>query len=387
MATILIVDDNPNITNYLDALLLNRGHRVLPARNVSEAMELCRIWKPDLIITDVLMPGVDGFEFVRLIRSEKEVANSPVIFFTGSYSDQREALALAEACGVARVLSKTSPPEKILEAVDSVLGSSRSETAAAFHPEFEREHAELLADKLFANLMELEASNKLLGASEQQLHRLAGRLRSAQEDERKRIARQLHDELGQALTMLKMNCTWISARLVSPPEGVMERLQTSIQLADETIGNVRRLATELRPGILDLGIAAAIEWQAEEFQDRSEIKCVVDLCERDDLIDAGAATELFRIFQEALTNIVRHAHATEVHITLAHSANSDLVLEVCDNGRGITDDQIANRQALGLLGMRERASLIGAEFSINGNPGNGTRLRVAVPVRLPSEIS
>jgi signal transduction histidine kinase len=296
-------------------------------------------------------------------------------------------LALAEACGVARVLAKTSPPEKILEAIDSVLGSSRFETAAVNPSEFEREHAQLLADKLFANLMELEASNKLLWASKQQLHRLAERLRSAQEDERKRIARQLHDELGQALTMLKMNCTWISARLVSPPAGVMERLQTSIQLADETIGNVRRLATELRPGILDLGISAAIEWQAEEFQNRSEIKCVVDLCEGEDLIDAGAAIELFRIFQEALTNIVRHAHATEVNITLAQRTNSELVLEVCDNGMGITEDQIANRQALGLLGMRERASLIGAEFSINGSPGKGTKLRVAVPVRSPAEIS
>src|ERR1700681_1076182 len=107
MATILIVDDNPNITSYLDALLLNRGHRVLPACKVSEAMELCRVWKPDLIITDVLMPGVDGFEFVRQIRSDKNVANSKVIFFTGSYHHQREALALAEACGVARVLAKT----------------------------------------------------------------------------------------------------------------------------------------------------------------------------------------------------------------------------------------------------------------------------------------
>jgi signal transduction histidine kinase len=380
LANILVVDDNLNVRRYLEKLLTQRLHTVAEAPDVTRALAHCRASKPDLIITDVVMPGEDGYGFVRELRSDPGLADISIIFFTGSYYQEGDAKAFAEACGVACVLSKPAEPEKILAAVDSVLRSAKARSINTLPPDFDREHAQILGDKLFANVLALEAANAQLLASEQQLHRLAERLRSAQEEERTRIARQLHDELGQALTMLKMNSTWVLSRLTDAPEGVVERLRSSVQVADEMIRNVRTLATDLRPGILDLGIAAAIEWQAAEFQKRTEIECTVDLYEADGLIESSVATELFRIFQEAMTNVIRHAQATQVNIALKCDG-VHLLLEILDNGKGISERDIANRNTLGLLGMRERASLIGGSFSITGSPDVGTTLSVTVPVR------
>ena len=383
MATILVVDDSRNIRQYLDTLLRRRNHQVLDAGTVTDALGLCARAKPDLIITDVLMPGSDGYEFVRQLRSAESLEAIPVIFFTGAYYQEDDARAFAEACGVALVLSKLSRPDVILDAVDEVLRKSLPSQPKLPDPEFDRGHARVLTDKLYANVKELELSNAQLRVSEDQLHQLAGRLRSAQEDERTRIARQLHDELGQALTLLKMNCTWIASRLQGAglvlPAGVADRLQASVQVADRTIQTVRRLATELRPGILDLGLSAAIEWQTGEFQRNSEIPCTTDLCETYGILEPTVATELFRIFQETLTNILRHANATRVQISLRREGAA-LVLEVRDNGRGITEAEIADPSALGLLGMRERTVLAGGKFSIGGKTGAGTTVRIQVPM-------
>lgn len=157
------------------------------------------------------------------------------------------------------------------------------------------------------------------------------------------------------------------------------RIERILKLVDETIRSVRRIATELRPGILDdLGLAAAVEWAAEEFQARTGTKCRVSLPESDIAMDPERATPLFRIFQETLTNVARHANATEVNVILARS-NGDLSLEVHDNGKGISEGRLSGRQTLGILGMRERALLLGGELSISGAPGKGTTVKVRIP--------
>jgi signal transduction histidine kinase len=146
---------------------------------------------------------------------------------------------------------------------------------------------------------------------------------------------------------------------------------------------VRRISTELRPGILDhLGLVAAVEWAAEEFQSRTGIQCRVSLPETNPAIDAERATALFRIFQETLTNIARHAGATAVRVALSLESGN-VSLEVRDNGRGISEDQLAASGSLGILGMRERALLLGGEFSIAGDPGTGAIVRVRIPVADP----
>ena len=213
----------------------------------------------------------------------------------------------------------------------------------------------------------------------QQVRALAARMQTAREEERARVAREIHDELGQALTAIKIDLTALLPTVTADPGPNLQRGQTVFQLLDEAIHSVRRIATDLRPGVLDdLGLAAAIEWAVEEFQNRTGIESSVSLPEGDLTLDAQSATALFRILQEALTNVARHASATRVTVRLAQE-HGDLSLEVRDNGGGFREEQLAGGRSLGVLGMRERAILLGGEFSIGGTPESGTTVRVRIP--------
>lgn len=223
-----------------------------------------------------------------------------------------------------------------------------------------------------------ESENELL-ASREQLRVLAAHLESVREEERTRIAREIHDELGQLLTGLKLDLAWLVTRLPMTQEYMRERIRAMSGLVDDTIKSVRRIATELRPGILDdLGLTAAIEWQTQEFQSRTGIHCEF-LQERGDGVeDPDRRTALFRILQETLTNVARHAHATQVVVSL-RTTDGRHELRVEDNGRGITNAEIVNRKALGILGIQERARLLGGDVDISGRPGAGTTIVVRIP--------
>ncbi len=192
------------------------------------------------------------------------------------------------------------------------------------------------------------------------------------------MAREIHDELGQALTAIKIDLASLVAQL-PPDQQQALRGESIMKLIDGTIQTVRRISTELRPGILDdLGLVAAVEWAAEEFQARTGTECSVSVPPGDLSLDPERATALFRIFQETLTNVARHANATEVHVQLAND-KGDVLLEVRDNGSGISDEQRVAPNALGILGMLERTLLLDGEFTINGVPGKGTTVRVRIP--------
>jgi signal transduction histidine kinase len=198
------------------------------------------------------------------------------------------------------------------------------------------------------------------------------------------IAREIHDELGQALTGLKMDLSSVQNTLRKQGAGGLERCTertTSMsKLIDATIQTVRRIATDLRPGILDdLGLVAAIEWQAQDFQKRTGIKCKLAPGVEDLELDPDRSTAAFRIFQETLTNVARHSLATEVDVSLSHCADS-VVLEIKDNGKGIKEADISGARSLGLLGMRERAHLLGGELKVSGTPGEGTTVIVRIPL-------
>ncbi len=226
-----------------------------------------------------------------------------------------------------------------------------------------------------------EQAEAELRSSREQLRALAAHVESVREEERTRIAREIHDELGQQLTGLKIDLGWLAKRLPAVPGALSEKARNMGTLVDATIQSVRRLVTELRPGVLDdLGLVAAIEWQAQEFETRTGIACqfTTRLAEAD--LDSAHSTALFRILQEALTNITRHAQATRVGIHLEQTPER-LVLTVADNGRGITQGELANRQTFGLLGMRERARSIGGRLTILGQPEDGTTVTVEVPPR------
>jgi signal transduction histidine kinase len=239
---------------------------------------------------------------------------------------------------------------------------------------------ELLAPNQPAREVERLLNNIITGEqSFAQLRALAERIHTAREEERTRVAREIHDELGQALTAIKIEFTSLLRDLPEERGQAAPRSQAILKLLDETIQSLRRIGTELRPGILDdLGLVAAIEWAAEDFQARTGTKCQISLPNADIALDRDLATALFRIFQETLTNVARHAEATQVDVRLARE-KGNLILEVRDNGKGIREEQLAAGTSLGILGMRERVLLLGGTLTINGILGKGTTVRVVVP--------
>jgi two-component system, NarL family, sensor histidine kinase UhpB len=219
-----------------------------------------------------------------------------------------------------------------------------------------------------------------------QLRALAGRLQSVREEERARVARQIHDELGQALTGIKLESVALIRELPVEAKHQSNRAESIAKLADETIQVVRRISTDLRPGILDdLGLVAAVEWAVQEFGARTGTKSWLDLPKHDIVIDPELATALFRILQETLTNVARHALATRVDVRLAVEVDS-LTLDVRDDGKGISEDQLTAGSSLGILGMRERAVLLGGELTIHGSPGQGTTVSVRIPCTTPYHL-
>jgi signal transduction histidine kinase len=227
----------------------------------------------------------------------------------------------------------------------------------------------------------LHESERLAHSSEQ-LRELSARLQSVREEERTRIARAIHDELGQTLTGLKMDVAWLQKHLDQPQPALLAKTQAMSQLIDTTIQTVRRISTELRPGLLDdLGLAATIEWQLQEFQTRTSIEGNLISALEETTLDAEGATTVFRICQEILTNVVRHAQATWVEVTLEET-DTFLTLRVQDNGRGMTDSELHSPKSIGLLGMQERARLRAGEVHFQGTPGQGTTVTVRLPLSI-----
>jgi len=215
-------------------------------------------------------------------------------------------------------------------------------------------------------------------ASREQLRALASRLQKVREEERTEIAREIHDELGQALTGLKLDISWMKNRLPRDHEAIAQ-CASIIERIDQTSNAVRRIATALRPSVLDhLGLAAALEWQGQEFEARTGIKVAMEvLCDGVPIPD-DLGSPVFRILQESLTNVLRHAKATRVNIRLAGTPTF-LELEISDDGVGCTSKCLEGTRSLGLIGMRERALACGGEFSISGAPGRGTTVALRIP--------
>ena len=224
-----------------------------------------------------------------------------------------------------------------------------------------------------------EAENAIKN-SEEQLRNLTTYLQRVGEIERTNIAREIHDELGQTLTVLKMDLTWLRKRLPDDQVSLRERTDTMSQLINRTIQTVKKISTALRPGLLDdLGLAAAIEWQSEEFHQRTGIKCRLIIEPRDITFDKDRNTAIFRILQETLTNVARHAEASEVNVSLKQR-DGQVELKVRDNGKGITDEQIGNPKSFGLIGIRERVKIFGGHSAMKGAPGKGTVMTVRIPL-------
>lgn len=350
--SVLIFDESPGLAKEIarqfdDAQLATRVRRVETRADFEAALEQ---GPPDLVLCDYTPPEADAAQALQLAR--QRAPEAPFIF-------------LAEHLGEESVVDSLKGG-----AADLVLKSHLERLAPAVRRAL-RENAESRAHRV--------ADEQLLHHHEQ-LRALTAYLQYVREEERARIAREIHDELGQMLTNLKIELAWLAGRLPQNRRLLREKAAQMLGHLDALMHTVRQIVTELRPGILDeLGLLAALEWQANEFQRRTGLRCTFVTQVTAERWDDDVTTALFRIFQETLTNILRHAQATAVNVRLNEDADS-LTLEVADNGRGITDAEIGNTHSIGLLGMRERAALLGGEISLSGTPGRGTTVMIRLPI-------
>ncbi len=343
-AKILVVDDEPKSLFALQELLSALGQNLMVAQSGEEALKLALRHDFAVILLDVRMPGLDGFETAKLIRGRERSRQTPIIFLTAQ-ADEMNSMFRGYAVGAVDYLMKPVVPEVLKSKV--------------------------------AIFVELHMKSERLRESEDKLRRLAAHLISVREEERAHIAREIHDELGQVLTGIKMEVGWLQKRLKEP--ALLEKTESMSKLIDSTVQTVRKIATGLRPEMLDdMGLVAAVGWQAKEFQKRTGIRCRAKL-PPEAKFDLEISTCVFRIFQEILTNVARHARATRVDVELAVTEER-FKLEVIDNGVGIAEADLHGRKSLGLLGMQERAMLFGGEVGITGTPGQGTRVSVSIPI-------
>lgn len=231
------------------------------------------------------------------------------------------------------------------------------------------------------DITEQKKAKDELEKSYKEIRQLSEHLQNIREEERISIAREIHDELGQQLTVLKMDIYWLKKKLDKSDEETEKRINDLLKLADSTINSVRKISSELRPGLLDdLGLVATMEWQLSEFEKHSGIKTTFNVEESEILLPDRFKSGLFRIFQESLTNVARHANAKKVIVNLRQEQGK-VLLYIEDNGKGFNKNKTADKRTLGILGMKERTEMMGGEYEIKSIPGKGTTVLVAIPLQ------
>jgi PAS domain S-box-containing protein len=242
-------------------------------------------------------------------------------------------------------------------------------------------HGELgtLVRGVAMDITERKQTVEALKRSQELLRDLTAYQDRLKEDERKRIAREIHDELGQTLLALRIDVSMLDARTGKKHPRLNQRVRGALQQIDATVKTIRTIINNLRPAVLDLGLTAAIEWQVNEFRRRSGIACDLVIDQNELVVDDARATSLFRILQESLTNVIRHASATQVQVKL-YQEDGRLVMQIADNGIGIESGHRKSANAFGLVGVEERILALNGAFTITGAPGQGTTLTVYIPL-------
>lgn len=221
--------------------------------------------------------------------------------------------------------------------------------------------------------------NEILRSGEN-LRNLALHLQSIREEERKNISREIHDELGQVLTVLKIQTSLLEKKIAPDHPELKDKFNSITNIIDASVDSVQRICEKLRPGILDdLGLSAAMEWQAEDFSKRTKINCILDFPKEEIILEPEKKIAVFRIFQEALTNAARHSNANKIYLTMILD-NDKLILTIKDNGKGITQNQVNNPRSLGILGMKERALILGGNLVIKSTMKSGTLVNLELPI-------
>ena len=343
MSTILLIDDSPSALETLLATLDGQGYQLVTAQNGPEALQLAGRIRPDVILLDVMMPGMDGFEVCRRIRSTPELAEVPIVLLTAL--DDHDSLLKGLEAGADDFFSKPIDRKELLVRVRTITRLNRYRT---------------------------------LAEQRERLSEMAERVVTAQEEERLRISRELHDDLGQALTTHLLAIRNLQSDLSIPVVKLFESLENLHQQSYEIFVKIRRLAHDLRPPVLDtLGLKLSLETYCREFTNRTQLPITLEIdASLPELIDAYNVI-LYRVLQEALTNIAKHAQASRVWVEL--NVEEDTVnLIVQDNGRGL---QPGENKGIGITGMQERLSLVGGRLHLHSPSEGGTILSASLPVK------
>lgn len=376
MNSILVLDDNALDRELVATLLGLAGYSVREASTGDAALDLVRAEPPDLVIADIVMPAMNGYEFVRRLRSHPETAAIPVVFCTANYG-RAEVRGLAAACGVAHFITKPADPETIVETVGEVLGSPRALPGPLIRDEFDREQLRLLNDKLVEKVGELESAHA-------ERRKLVGQLINAHEEERQRIVENLHDDPVQAVVALRMRLEMLVARTADPVLArELDRLREDAAAAAERL---RRLLFEIQPLQLETsGVAVALRLSLEQAS--AETGLAYRLDDRTTRPPTRAVqTLLGRVGREALANVRKHAHASRVDVQLDSDADG-FSLMVRDDGNGFDAAQGLRVRPghLGLPAIREQIEVTGGRLSVTSQSGAGTALHVWLPdVKLTS---
>jgi len=510
---ILVVDDDTTNRDLLRVILEQESHNIVEAADGVQALALLETEPVDAIISDVLMPHMDGYRLCSELRSRERFCRIPFIICTNVFTSPRDERLASEA-GADRFLRKSAASGEILTALRELASSPPERRPAARQSEhelsqqysrrlveeLEDKNAQLLkqteelrracdfyltllddfptpiwrsgvdgkcdhfnrtwlqftgrkledelgegwaqgvhpdeVDRVVKNYLDAfharrpfvleyqlrrhdgeyrsivdhgrayydlkgefagyigacydvtdrKRAEEELWRSREQLRALATHLNAVREEERTRISREIHDELGQMLTGLKMDLRWVEKKLARPVDDAKraaaeQKITGAAKLTDTIIETVQRIAAELRPSVLDnLGLSVALRHEANRFAERTGIHCQAILPEDLPGLEPATATALFRIFQETLTNVARHSGASEFEVDLRVEGR-ELVLEVKDNGKGISADAVSRTTSLGLLGMSERAAAMGGRVYLQGSPGKGTSVTVRIPER------
>lgn len=361
---ILIVEDDADDQYLLTELLRASVIKIQllhTAETLAKAIDCLQNEIFDIIFLDLFLPdssGIDTFEALK-----EHTGKIPVIILSGlnDMDIAVEAISLgAQDYHIKGELDKKTLAKTILYSIE------RKHKLENLREDNERYISISKAE------LKLEESYKAI-------RKLTAHLQNIREEERSHIAREIHDELGQQLTILKMDLSWINKKIGIQDEPVKARMKELLIMLDEAVKSVRRISSELRPSLLDdLGLTAAMEWQLTEFEKRFKIKTHFKPGDTEIKLPESIKTPLFRIFQESLTNVALHSKAKKVTVSLSWQ-NGLIVLSVVDNGVGFDKQNTIAKKALGILGMQERTLMIGGAYEISGNPGKGTRVVVSIP--------
>jgi signal transduction histidine kinase len=342
---ILIVDDDPIGITTLESILDGQGHQIISAQNGPAALQMADEFMPDLILLDVMMPGMNGFEVCRRLRLSPKLAEVPIIILT-ALDDRASRLQGIEA-GADDFLTKPADRQELRLRVRTILRLDRYRT---------------------------------LSIQRENLRKMAERVVTAQEQERRRLSRELHDDLGQALIAHTLRLRSLQMELPMQTEPLSMEFDELIADTNQTINKMRQIAQDIRPSLLDtLGLRSALETYSREFGLRSGLPITVEVDEKLPKLSDLYSITLYRFLQETLTNVIKHSKATQVWVDLMVDEHN-IALTVQDNGIGFANKADTPERGIGLTGLRERLTLVGGELVINTSPAKGAIISARLPL-------